>query len=244
MAVQDDLTDALATIRELVHRVEILERQSPLENASITSGTLRVGTPEGLGVESEDGLKLGVARSVKIDVSGAVESNVTDGIKVTASGGLKVDAGGSVKAGAAEISGGDGGKVGAGGTWVNSDGVIRSDGNKVVVDDEVEIRGKTRVAGQLDADSVLMTWGGNRHTVEQVTGWINAALGTTDGIARAAQSTAGTAKSTADSAWTLADSAWDLANGKASQTAHNLLRQDFDNLKTKYEQHIIFYHQT
>lgn len=187
MSVQDDLSDARATIRDLVRRIEILERHSPLENASITSGTLRIATPEGIRVK--DGGTVTVESDAGIDVK---ES-------------------GSVKAGAAELSGKFGGHVKSGGTSIGSDGIIRNDGGKVGFGHPVEVTGGVKASGQIDPGSVLATWNGARHTIEQITGWLQGDINSVSGRTT-------TAQNRADAAHSLATTANGTANAAKTAT--------------------------
>lgn len=241
-------------IRELQRRIEVLERSSPLENASITSGTLRVGTPEGIRGDAKDSVTITAA----------------EGFKVATGASGKVDPGAKIYAGAAEINGDHGGKVGAGGTWVSADGIIRNDGGKVGFGHPIDVVGGVKASGQVDPGSVLMTWNGARHTLEQVTGWIQgdvnavstrtttaqstadsaaSAASAAQSSANAAQGTADTALSTANGAQSRADSAYSLASTKASQTAHDTLDDEvskmglsLSSLRNHYNEHLDLYH--
>lgn len=213
MARQDDISDPNGPYARLLARVEALERANPLANAAITEGGIRVATPEGIRGEAKD----------------SVIIVVVDGLKIAAGGSAKVDAGakidvdGEVVAGGAKISAEHGGHLRGGKTSVGSDGVLRNDDGKIVVDDAMEIRGSTRIIGQLDPDSVLMWWGGVRHTVDQVMAWQKADIGAVDERARDAGTSAG-------SAMARADAAYSLASGKASGSEIASLRSTLNSL--------------
>ena len=242
MALQDDLSDALAEIRRLTARIEKLERANPLENASITEGPgIRVGTPEGLrgthkdsvSIEADEGLKIKPGASGKVDPGGKIalageivgegSGKVTvggasmdpgsggkvgaGGTWISADGGIRNDAGkitavhqveglNGVKVGAAEMSTGSGGKVGAGGTWISADGGVRNDAGKITLVNQVD-----------PLNGVLMTWGTGRHTLEQVTGWLQGDINSVSTRTTTAQNRA--------------DSAYSLADGKVSTTTLN-----------------------
>ena len=74
MTAQKDLSDIYAELRELKKQVRILSTAAPLGNSSITSGGLRVASPEGLVVQA-------VAGGIAMRVTG---TEVVDGtLRVT-----------------------------------------------------------------------------------------------------------------------------------------------------------------
>lgn len=182
MSYQDDFSDNRAEMRALYARIERLERASPLENSSITSGRLRIGVEAG----------------------------------------IIVDPVASITAGEAQLSGAHGGKVGAGGTWVSSDGVIRNDNGTIAFEDRID-----------PLDGVNVTWNGARHTIEQVTGWLQGDIDTVNGKAGAAQSAANAAQSTANGAASAASAAQSTAN--SAQTKANSNASRLDSLEAQME---------
>lgn len=223
MALQDDLSDALAEIRRLTARIEKLERANPLENASITEGPgIRIGTPEGLrgahkdsvSIEADEGLKIQAGASGKVDPGG----------KIALAGEIVGEGTGKVTVGGASMDPGSGGKVGAGGTWISADGGIRNDAGKITLVHQVD-----------PLQGVLMSWGTGRHSIEQVTGWLQGDINSVSGRTTTAQNRA--------------DSAYSLANGKASQAQIEQLQASLQGLandisdslvrmRTTYNNHI------
>lgn len=129
MTAIDNPFDPRQQDADLYRRVSQLNRATPLNNATITSGPgLEVGTPEGIWVSPGSSIAAG---DVKVAVDGEGD--------------------GSVKAGVAEFTK-DG--VGAGGTKIRADGSIHSDANKVVVASNTEFAGNVKAAGTVEGDAI------------------------------------------------------------------------------------------
>jgi len=196
VALQDDLSDALAEIRRVTARIEKLERANPLENASITEGPgIRVGTPEGLRGAHKDSVSIEAAEGLKLAVEEAVKIAVERAVKVAVAGGIEVEPTGSIKAGGAQISGANGGHLRGGKTSIGSDGVLRNDDGKIVAQHQID-----------PLNGVLMTWGGARHSIESVTGWLQGDINSVSTRTTTAQTTANNAASAAAAAQATADS--------------------------------------
>lgn len=236
-----DRDDRDAVIRDLLERVRILETANPLGNASITSGPgLRVGTPEGLGVDSDDGIVVRDGGSIKVGTGPASGRIRPSGGKIGMDG--DVDVSGNVKAASGTYIGHvQGGSVGAGGTTIDADGKIGNSGGVVNFKTNVTgvanatfegvARGRLGVEAPLEPGGGLVSLGPAVKEADRKgqSGYDNAVAAR--GEAAAAKSRADTGVTKADaadakaqSAWNLADSARDIATGRATvasvQSAH------------------------
>lgn len=216
---------------------------------------LRGAHKDSVSIEADEGLKIKPGASGKVDVGGKItvsgeivgegSGKVTvggasmdpgsggkvgaGGTWISADGGIRNDAGKvtvvhqveglqGVKVGAAEMSTGSGGKVGAGGTWISADGGVRNDAGKITLVNQVD-----------PLNGVLMTWGSGRHTLEQVTSWLQ-------GDINSVSTSTTTAQNRADAAYSLADGKVSPATmnaalaDKADQKAVDLI---YDTLKGK-----------
>lgn len=183
--------DPWAIIRELVRRVEVLEKVNPLNFSSIDGGT---------------GLALNSSGAVHVEGTGSLTADQ-----------LAIDRanGGRLKVGNAAIEGTDGGRVGAGGTFTDADGKIgRSSG-------AIQFKNGIAVDGGATVEGVVYGKAGTRINWKGGTGLVDGLLESVESIADQAKSAASTAQSAANAAKSRADDAYSLANSKAGPSSLN-----------------------
>lgn len=240
----DNPCDHMEEIRELKRVVRELATHSGLGHSSISSGALKILTPD----ETPGG-------------GGAIEAG---GVKISANNG------GEVTAGGAKISASDGGKVEAGGTKIGADGKISNSSNKLIVSSNTEFAGNVEAAGtskatvvegtgavksggyveaggtQIRANGSLWNasndlkvssntdFAGNATAAGTMKASVVEATGTlyspwrggkqsVESLAEDIQANALQGINDASAAHSRANSAWNLANGKASQAQVNNL---------------------
>lgn len=125
----DDLNDSHAMLRQLAHRVRRLENATPLQDASITRGRLRIASVEGLQVEGSQRV------SGVLIVSG---EEIVNGILTVT--GVLIVSGSSQFTGSTQFTG-----------PTLQTGTFVIDGNTTITG-QVAISGDMRLTGDLDVD--------------------------------------------------------------------------------------------
>ncbi|WP_091232654.1 hypothetical protein [Microbacterium sp. 3J1] len=136
----DNLGDVAAALKSLIRRVRRLETATPLQNAAITRGSLRVASEEGLIVQGSalvNGL-LSVLGRVRIHGLGLLEVlsliDLLGSMRVRGGGTIDVESGGAIVVGNVRIQDG---KIAVNGSAIVIDGAtgrISVNGNDIVID--------------------------------------------------------------------------------------------------------------